>query len=46
MQTSKQINLKSRPQGMPTGDNFELVEVEVAGPGDGEVLVQLSLIHI
>ena len=40
MQTSKQINLKSRPQGMPTGDNFELVEVEVAGPGDGEVLVQ------
>ncbi|SVA21090.1 uncharacterized protein METZ01_LOCUS73944, partial [marine metagenome] len=35
MQTSKQINLKSRPQGMPAGDNFELVEVEVAGPGDG-----------
>ena len=25
---------------MPAGDNFELVEVDVAGPGDGEILVQ------
>ena len=40
MPTSKQINLKSRPQGMPVGDNFELVEVAVGDPGEGEVLVQ------
>lgn len=40
MPVSKQILLKSRPQGTPTQDNFETVEVSVADPADGEVLVQ------
>ncbi len=40
MLISKQITLKSRPQGMPVGENFELVEIEVPDARDGEVLVQ------
>ena len=32
---AKQIKLKSRPVGMPTAENFELDETEVAAPGVG-----------
>ncbi|MFM9865590.1 MAG: NADP-dependent oxidoreductase, partial [Micropepsaceae bacterium] len=35
-----EIVLKSRPDGMPTADNFEYVEAPVAEPKDGEVLVR------
>ncbi len=38
--TSKEIRLASRPGGMPTASNFELAEVEVPAPGDGEVLIK------
>ncbi len=38
--TSREIQLKSRPDGMPTPDNFELIEVELPDPGAGEVLVK------
>jgi len=37
---SKEIHLKSRPEGAPTNANFELVEREVSEPGDGEILVE------
>ena len=37
---SREIHLKSRPQGMPTTDNFELAEVQVRAPAKGEVLVE------
>ena len=37
---SKEIRLKSRPDGMPTLDNFELGETEMGQPGDGELLVR------
>lgn len=37
---SKQILLTSRPDGMPTEANFERVEVDVAAPVPGQVLVQ------
>ena len=40
MPNSKEIHLKSTPAGMPTANDFELVEVNVADPGDGEVLIQ------
>ncbi len=40
MPTSKEIHLKSRPAGAPIADNFELIETNVADPGDGDVLVQ------
>ncbi len=38
--TAREIHLKSRPQGEPAANNFELVEVPLAGPGVGEVLVR------
>ena len=37
---SREIRLKSRPTGMPTADNFEIAEVTLAAPGDGEVQVR------
>ena len=37
---SREIRLKSRPEGMPTADNFELATVDVASPGPGEVQVR------
>jgi NADPH-dependent curcumin reductase CurA len=40
MRTSRQVHLVSRPEGLPTEENFALVEVDVAEPGPGEVLVQ------
>ena len=40
MITSREIRLKSRPVGMPSADNFEVVTVSVPRPGPGEVQVQ------
>ncbi|MBO0828032.1 MAG: NADP-dependent oxidoreductase [Streptosporangiales bacterium] len=37
---SREIHLAARPHGEPTPDDFALVEVELPGPGDGEVLVR------
>ena len=37
--TARQIHLVSRPVGMPTQDNFKLLEVELQPPKEGEVLV-------
>ena len=37
--TSREIRLKSRPKGMPTEENFELVTLSHADPKEGEVLV-------
>ena len=42
MPANRQILLKSRPTGMPTPDNFELVERPVPEPGEGQVLVRLK----
>lgn len=33
-------HLKSRPEGMPTADNFELREIELPSPGDGMIRVR------
>jgi NADPH-dependent curcumin reductase CurA len=38
--TSREIHLKKRPVGLPSGSDFELVEVPVPEPGEGEVLVR------
>ncbi|MGK0474037.1 MAG: NADPH-dependent curcumin reductase CurA [Candidatus Azotimanducaceae bacterium] len=40
MPISREIHLKSRPQGKPTAANFELVETNIPDPGADEVLVQ------
>ncbi len=37
---SREIRLRSRPVGLPTPDNFELVEVELPDPGPGQLLVR------
>jgi len=38
--SGREIHLASRPVGEPTPENFRLVEVDVADPGPGEVLVR------
>ncbi len=38
--TSRQIQLQSRPKGVPTGDNFTIAEVEIGNPNKGEILVR------
>ncbi|WAL65286.1 NADP-dependent oxidoreductase [Amycolatopsis cynarae] len=35
-----EVRLASRPVGRPTLDDFSIVEVEVPGPGPGEILVR------
>lgn len=39
-QSSREVHLVGRPDGLPQEDQFALVEVDVANPGDGEVLVR------
>ena len=38
--SSREIRLSSRPDGAPTAANFEVGEVSLAAPGEGEVLVR------
>ncbi len=40
MTENTQILLASRPEGLPTADNFEIVRQPVREPDDGEVLVR------
>ncbi|MGB6528029.1 MAG: NADP-dependent oxidoreductase [Candidatus Nitrosopolaris sp.] len=40
MVVTHEIRLKERPVGMPTNENFELVEVQIPEPRDGEFLVR------
>jgi hypothetical protein len=43
---NRQFRLASRPQGMVTRENFELVQEPVAEPADGEVLVKTRYISL
>lgn len=38
--TSREIHLRSRPHGLPTADNFALVEVDLPAPANGQVLIR------
>lgn len=38
--TTKEVQLKSRPDGMPKPGDFEIVVVEISSPGDDQVLVE------
>ena len=38
--SSREVHLIARPDGLPSQDQFQLVESEVLDPADGEVLVQ------
>jgi NADPH:quinone reductase len=43
---NKEIRLASRPVGMPTLDNFRLVDADIPQPNDGEVLVSSLYISV
>jgi NADPH-dependent curcumin reductase CurA len=43
---SREIHLVRRPQGMPTPDDFAVVETDLAEPHDGQVLVQNVLMSV
>ena len=45
-QTTREIQLAARPSGWPTPDDFRLVEVELADPGPGEVLVRNTYMSV
>ncbi len=43
---NRQILLKSRPEGMPGLDNFELVQSPAPEPGDGEVVMRTRFLSL
>jgi NADPH-dependent curcumin reductase CurA len=44
--TSREIRLASRPAGEPQPSDFQLAEVEVGDPGDGEVVVRNTFMSV
>ncbi|MEV6244276.1 NADP-dependent oxidoreductase [Lentzea sp. NPDC051838] len=38
--TALEVRLASRPKGWPTEENFEIVEVEIPTPAEGQILVR------
>lgn len=38
--TSREVHLVSRPEGLPTPDDFQIVETRVEAPTDGEFVVE------
>ena len=45
-ETTREIRLASRPEGEPVQENFELAEVPVPEPGDGEILVRNEYLSV
>jgi NADPH-dependent curcumin reductase CurA len=43
---NRQILLKSRPDGAPSLDNFELIEAPIPEPGEGEVLMRILYLSL
>ncbi len=43
---NRQLQLAKRPVGEPASDNFEIAEVELPAPGDGEALVKVLQISL
>ena len=43
---SREIRLAARPHGTPVPTDFELVEVELPDPGEGEVLVRNAYVSV
>ena len=46
MAISREVHLLARPDGLPSSDQFHIVETEVGDPGDGEVLVKNSWMSV
>ena len=45
-ETSREWRLTARPRGMPADSDFELAEVPVRDPEDGEVVIRNSWISV
>ncbi len=43
---SREIRLAARPRGAPVGSDFELAEVEVPDPGDGELVIRNAYLSV
>ena len=43
---SREIRLAARPRGAPVGSDFELAEVELPDPGEGEILVRNAYVSV
>ena len=46
MTTSREIRLRTRPHGWPTPENFELAQVELPAPAEGEVVVKNTFVSV
>jgi NADPH-dependent curcumin reductase CurA len=46
MRQGRECRLVSRPEGFPTSENFEVVDVEVPEPGAGQVLVRNTFMSV
>jgi NADPH-dependent curcumin reductase CurA len=44
--TAREFHLVSRPKGLPTAEDFRLVERELPEPGDGQILVRNDLVSV
>ena len=44
--TAREIRLASRPEGFPTAENFDLVEVPVPTIGEGQLLVRNTVMSV
>src|SRR5207253_5412377 len=43
---TREIRLRARPRGLPQETDFELAEVEVEQPADGELLIRNELMSV
>jgi len=43
---NQQVLLAARPQGMPTPDNFRIVQAPVPEPGDGQLLLEILFLSL
>ena len=43
---SREIRLVARPRGAPVASDFELAEVELPDPGDGEIVVRNAFVSV
>src|SRR5215212_5409028 len=46
MATNRRVTLAARPEGFPQESDFALDEVDVPGPGSGEVLVRVRYVSV
>jgi NADPH-dependent curcumin reductase CurA len=46
MATNRRVTLAARPEGFPRESDFALDEVDVPGPGSGEVLVRVRYVSV